>query len=169
MKLSGASSAQPEVSKRQAGAFGATVDLEVDRGDLKLTRILVLEDDEIMRHLLVEYLESVPYEVTAVANGVDGLRRVVAENFDAIVCDMMMPKLSGDLFYLAVERTKPDHCGRFVFITAHGANEKIRYFIEKIGGSILPKPFHMEELRAAITYVMRDTEIRKAFRKQGNS
>jgi DNA-binding response OmpR family regulator len=145
--------------------FGTMVDLSAYREDVALTRVLVLEDDSDMRGVLKEYLESVPCEVAAVENGMDGLRRVLAENFDAIVCDMMMPGLAGDLFYLAVERTKPELCARFVFITGHSGNEKIRYFIQQIGGTILAKPFHMDDLRKAIHYVMRDAELRKAFKK----
>ena len=147
------------------GELGATVDLTAYREEVALPRVLVLEDDDDMREVLANYLESLPCEVASVANGLEGIRKVMAEDFDAIVCDMMMPGLAGDLFYLAVERTKPDLCARFVFITAHSGNEKIKYFIREIGGVILTKPFHMDEMRDAIRFVMRDAELRKAYRK----
>jgi DNA-binding response OmpR family regulator len=154
-----------EKVKGHHGEFGGMVDLDDYCGEVALTKVLVLEDDAGMREVLAEYLESVPFEVVAVENGLDGLKKVLAEDFDAIVCDMMMPGLSGDLFYLAVERTKPELCSRFVFVTGHSGNEKIKYFIREIGGTILAKPFHMEDLRGAIRFVLRDAELRKALKK----
>ena len=145
------------------------VDLSSYGGEFAITRILLLEDDADLREVLKNYLESVPFEVVAVGNGVEGLRKVLEQRFDAIVCDMMMPGLAGDLFYLGVERTKPELCRRFVFITAHSANEKIKYFIREIGGTMLTKPFLMEDLRDAIEFALRDAEIRKAFKKPSRS
>ena len=142
------------------------VDLSSYGEEVALARILLLEDDADFRDVLKVYLESVPYEVVAVENGVEGLRKVLEERFDAIICDMMMPGLAGDLFYLGVERTKPKLCQRFVFITAHSANEKIKYFIREIGGTMLAKPFLMKELQGAIEFVLRDVEIRKALKKR---
>ncbi len=145
--------------------YGGVVDLSAYCDEVKLAKVLVLEDDADMRDALRDYLESVPYEVVAVENGVEGLRKVLVERIDAIVCDMMMPGLAGDLFYLGVERTKPELCPRFVFITAHSGNEKINYFIREIGGTMLAKPFRMEELREAIKYVLRNADLRKALKK----
>ena len=142
------------------------VDLSSYGEEVALTRILLLEDDAELRDALKNYLESVPFGVVAVENGVEGLRKVLEERFDAIICDMMMPGLAGDLFYLGVERTKPKLCQRFVFITAHSANEKIKYFIREIGGTMLTKPFLMKELQGAIEFVLRDVEIRKALKKR---
>ncbi len=144
---------------------GRVVDLSSYSDELVFAKVLVLEDDADMREVLEEYLGTVPYEVVAVENGVEGLRKVLAESFDAIVCDMMMPGLAGDLFYLGVERTKPELCRRFVFITAHNEDEKIKYFIRDIGGTMLVKPFRMEDLRSAIEYVLRDAELRRALKK----
>lgn len=121
---------------------------------LQLERILVLEDDRDFSAILKDFLESIPFDVTTVENGVEGLREVMAHPFDVIICDMMMPKLSGDMFYLAVERVKPELCRRFVFVTGHRANPKIDGFIRQIRGTILQKPFHMDELRETIAYAM---------------
>lgn len=126
-------------------------------------RVLVLEDDLEFQEVLQETLENAEYEVTAVPNGADGVREIMAHgDFDAIVCDMMMPNLPGDMFYLAVERMRPHLCNRFIFITGFNGNAKISDFIDRIKGTILPKPFHVDDLLDLICFVNVRSEISQA-------
>ena len=95
--------------------------------------------------------------MTAVANGVEGVREIMAMDFDVIICDMMMPKLPGDMFYLAVERTKPELCDRFIFITGYADNPKVSQFLSKTKSQVLIKPVNIEDLIQAIGIVLRRT------------
>jgi DNA-binding NtrC family response regulator len=131
-----------------------TVDLGGNFEDLHVVKVLLLEDDIHFADILKTYLESLFYEVTAVKSGVEGLKAVMAADFDVIVCDMLMPHLPGDMFYLAVEKTKPYLCKKFIFITGHKGLPKIDNFIKSINGTILPKPFHMDTLREMIAYTI---------------
>lgn len=119
----------------------------------KLKRVLLLEDDEMLKGAIKEYLEVNFYEVVAVSNGAEGVRAVLKQEFDAIVCDMMMPKLPGDMFYTAIERMRPHLCRRFIFITGHRGNPKINDFIKQVKGAMLSKPFRMDDLIEAIALV----------------
>lgn len=121
---------------------------------LALEKILILEDDQDFSAVLKDFLESVPYDVVTVENGVDGVREIMKHDFSVIVCDMMMPKLSGDMFYWAVQRVKPEACDRFIFITGYRTDPKIDRFIREIRGTILPKPFHMDLLRETIAFTL---------------
>lgn len=114
--------------------------------ELDIRSVLVLEDDMGQALLLKAVLEEEGFMVTTVENGVDGLREVMAFDFDAIVCDMMMPKMPGDMFYLAVSRTKAHLCGRFVFITGHVGDQKVTEFIERVHGHVLYKPLRPDDL-----------------------
>ena len=116
-------------------------------------RVLLLEDDEMLKNAVKEYLEVNFYDVVAVSNGAEGVRAVLKQEFDAIVCDMMMPKLPGDMFYTAIERMRPHLCRRFIFITGHRGNPKITEFIKQVKGSMLAKPFRMDDLIEAIALV----------------
>jgi DNA-binding NtrC family response regulator len=116
-------------------------------------RVLLLEDDEMLKNAIKEYLEVNFYEVVAVSNGAEGVRAVLKQEFDAIVCDMMMPKLPGDMFYTAIERMRPHLCRRFIFITGHRGNPKINDFIKQVKGSMLAKPFRMDDLIEAVATV----------------
>jgi DNA-binding response OmpR family regulator len=130
-----------------------TVDIKDPCPSHEAKRVLLLEDDEVFKRLIKEFLEMNYFTVKAVSNGADGVRAVVKEDFDIIVCDMMMPKLPGDMFYTAIERMRPELCKRFIFITGHGGDMKIHNFIQKVRGTMLPKPFHMEDLLEAIAIV----------------
>jgi len=116
-------------------------------------RILLLEDDDQFNQIIKEFLESNFYDVVSVRNGVEGVREVMKSDFEAIVCDMMMPALPGDMFYLAVERLRPHLCSRFVFITGLRGNPKITDFIKKVNGTMLSKPFHVDDLLEVIAFI----------------
>jgi DNA-binding response OmpR family regulator len=115
---------------------------------------LLLEDEGALTEVLKVHLEMNAWEVTTVTNGLDGLKQVMERDFDIIVCDMMMEKLAGDMFYLAVERSKPHLCKRFVFMTGYKGNKKIEEFIRKVDGLMLWKPFEAYELLDTMRMVL---------------
>lgn len=129
-------------------------DLTSDTSGLEIKSILLLDDDTDLADALKGLLESRNFVVTTVGNGVDGLREVMALDFDAIICDMMMPHMPGDMFYLAVNKVKPQLARRFIFITGERGNEKVDKFLSSINAFVLFKPVAMEELIRAITLVM---------------
>jgi DNA-binding NtrC family response regulator len=124
-----------------------------DSRSLKAKHVLLLEDDEMLKNAIKEYLDGNYYDVCAVSNGAEGVRAVLKQEFDVIVCDMMMPKLPGDMFYTAIERMRPHLCRRFIFITGHRGNPKITEFIKQVRGTMLAKPFRMDDLIEAIAFV----------------
>src|SRR5689334_5231393 len=69
--------------------------------------IRLLEDDVAFAELVREFLEAENFRVTTVSNGAEGLKRIGREQFDAIVCDMVMPGFPGDFFYFAVQKLQP--------------------------------------------------------------
>lgn len=130
-------------------------DISGAEGALERKRILMLEDDAAFRGILKEHLESHGYQVVVAKDGVEGLKHVMASEFDVILCDLLMPHLPGDMFYRAVERTRPHLCRRFLFMTGHKANPKWEAFVRQIRGFILWKPFEMVHLLESIEAVLR--------------
>ena len=116
----------------------------------KSKSVLILEDDGDFAAMLKDTLQFEGYQITIVTNGADGLKKIMAGEFDVILCDMVMQNFPGDMFYLAVERIRPQQCQRFIFMTGHKGDQKIEQFINKINGLMLWKPFEMHELHAAI-------------------
>ena len=115
--------------------------------------VLLLEDDPQFKEIMQEFLSSQGYNVASVQNGVEGVHEVLAKDFEIILCDMMMPTLPGDMFFRAVERMRPHLCNRFIFMTGHRGNPKVNDFIRTVNGTILSKPFHVDDLLEMIAFV----------------
>jgi DNA-binding response OmpR family regulator len=118
-------------------------------------RVLLLEDRDDFREVLHDYLVSCSFQVTSVPSGVEGLREILKDPFDLIICDMMMPELGGEMFYWAVTRVRPAAGQRFIFFTGHQNNPRIKFFFERVKATVLIKPFKLEALDAAIREVAR--------------
>jgi CheY-like chemotaxis protein len=93
-------------------------------------RVLLLEDQDDFRALFHDHLVSRSFQVTSVPSGVEGLREILKDPFDLIICDMMMPKVGGEMFYWAVTRVRPGARQRFIFFTGYQNNPKIKFFFE---------------------------------------
>ena len=127
-----------------------TYEISDDILDSQTKSVLVLEDDAAFADTLKDALEIHGYRVTTVPTGAEGVKHVLASDFDAIVCDMVMPNFPGDMFYKAVERARPHLCKRFIFITGHKDNPKVVDFINQSGRLSLWKPFEMDQLSVAL-------------------
>jgi len=112
--------------------------------------LLVVEDEGELCRMLKVHFEGKGYRVETVENGSEALRRVMVSDFDAVVCDMVMPHMAGDMFYLAVKKVKPRLCDRFVFITGHGESPEVREFLNGITERVISKPFNVEDLTSAV-------------------
>jgi DNA-binding NtrC family response regulator len=104
-------------------------------------KVLILDDDFAYADLTRMLLETNGYEVELAADGVQGIKKIMVSDYSAILCDMVMPNLAGDMFYLAVERVKPHLCRRIVFVTGHQGDRKVDEFIRKVRGLVLWKPY----------------------------
>lgn len=116
--------------------------------------ILMLEDDDAFSEIFGAYLFSEGFNVVRVPSGAEGLKKILAMEFDVILCDMVMPGFPGDMFYLAVSRTKPHLLKRFIFMTGYQGDKKIDEFIRRIRGVVLWKPFQFHEMMERIDVVL---------------
>ena len=125
--------------------------------ELEIKNILLVDDDEALADTLKLLLESRNYLVTTASNGADALHEVMDVDFDVIICDMLMPKMPGDMFYLAVQKTKPELAKRFLFITGNADNPKVEAFLKSIDALVIFKPVLTEELVRGIAIVLKRT------------
>jgi CheY-like chemotaxis protein len=116
-------------------------------------KILLVEDDPAFQEIMHDFLTESGFAVVAVQNGVEGVHEVLASDFEVVLCDMMMPTLPGDMFYRAVERMRPHLCERFIFMTGHRGNQKVNDFIQNVRGTILTKPFQVDDLLEMIAFI----------------
>ena len=129
-----------------------------ETNELEIRNILLVDDDVELAETLKLLLESRNYVVTTVPNGAAALHEVMAFDFNVILCDLMMPHMPGDMFYLAVQKTKPELTKRFVFITAHSENPRVDAFLKKIDGLAIFKPVLTDDLISMISLVIKRAE-----------
>jgi CheY-like chemotaxis protein len=116
--------------------------------------VLIVEDNTLLAQSLEMLLEKNSFEVTCTTDGVGGLRNIELIDFDVILCDMVMPNLSGDMLYMAVQRLKPHLCNRFIFMTGQQDDPKWELFANRTHTILLCKPFPLDALLNAIREVL---------------
>ena len=118
-------------------------------------KVLLLEDRDDFREVLRDYLVSCSYQVVSVNSGVEGLREIMTNGgFDLIICDMLMPRMGGEMFYWAVTRVRPATRDRFIFFTGHKNHPAIEFFFKRVNAKVLFKPFKLAALDSAIRDVL---------------
>ncbi|GAC1352515.1 MAG: hypothetical protein NVSMB1_16140 [Polyangiales bacterium] len=138
------------------GSIGKAVHLDTapSSGPTRAARLLVIDDEPLMGQTLLRQL-SPPHQVTGVTSARKALERMaMAETFDLIVCDLMMPEMSGMAFYGELESRFPEQAERVVFITGGAFTAAARAFLDRVPNKRLEKPFREETLRAIIADVL---------------
>jgi signal transduction histidine kinase/CheY-like chemotaxis protein len=109
-------------------------------------RLLVVDDDVLVARTLARLLRG--HSVEVVASGRAALERLAAQGsgFDLVLCDLMMPELTGMDVYEEVVRRHPRLADRFVFISGGGVTERSRRFIELHADRVLSKPIDSRQL-----------------------
>src|SRR5882762_439141 len=113
---------------------------------LSLKAILVVDDDQQLASALQWILADENFLVDIAFDGEEALLKVKAHEYDAIICDLMMPKLRGDEFYLKARELRPSLTDRFIFITGFAADPHIALFFNKHDVKYLVKPFSISVL-----------------------
>ena len=117
------------------------------------TRILVVDDDQRLRELLVRYLGEQGFEVRAVSDAAGMDKQLARDRYDLIVLDLMLPGEDG----LAIcRRLRSQNSGpAIVMLTAKGDDVDRIVGLEMGADDYLPKPFNPRELVARINAVLR--------------
>jgi len=108
--------------------------------------VLLVDDDKQLAAALQWILADQNFMVDVANDGAEALLKVKANEYDAVVCDVMMPELRGDEFYLQATDKRPHMADRFVFITGYAADPKINLFLCETGCKYLLKPFPVKHL-----------------------
>jgi DNA-binding NtrC family response regulator len=134
-----------------------TLEIEVPPDDAAepTRRVLLLEDRDDFREVLRDHLTYRLFRVTSVPSGVEGLHEIRKDAFDLIICDMLMPRMGGEMFYWAVTRMRPATAQRFIFFTGHRNNPTIEFFFKRVNATVLIKPFSLAALDSTIEDVLR--------------
>jgi len=108
---------------------------------LELKAILVVDDDQQLASALQWILADENFLVDIAFDGEEALLKLKVHEYDAVICDLKMPRLRGDEFYLKAREMRPSLSDRFIFITGFAADPKIALFLNKHDVKYLVKPF----------------------------
>jgi CheY-like chemotaxis protein/anti-sigma regulatory factor (Ser/Thr protein kinase) len=115
-----------------------------------MNKILVIEDEHLVRENLLERLEAENFKTISAENGLDGVLLAQEHRPDLIICDVMMPELDG-YGVLSVLRGDPVTATiPFIFLTAQADKDDVRQGMELGADDYLTKPFTKTELLRAI-------------------
>lgn len=109
-----------------------------------LSRILLAEDEEHLRENIKMNLEMEDYEVVAVKNGVDALKKFRDQRFNLVILDVMMPEMDG--LEVCEQIRLEDVTIPVLFLTAKDASQDVVTGLKKGADDYLTKPFNLEEL-----------------------
>ncbi len=122
-----------------------------------MPKLLLADDDLELSHMLKEYLEGNGFQVETVPDGLLALKRALAETFDLVILDIMMPGRNGldVLRDLRAEKVTP-----VLMLTARGEDVDSIIGLELGADDYLPKPCNPRVLEARIRAVLRRSEPR---------
>jgi CheY-like chemotaxis protein len=114
-------------------------------------RILVVDDEPLIAAMLRRTLAP-DHEVVAAESGREALHRLVddRERFDLVLCDLMMPEMTGMEVHAALARSAPDEAERLVFVTGGAFTPRAQAFLAGVPNRCIDKPIDVLQLRALV-------------------
>jgi len=110
-------------------------------------RVLVIDDEESLGQAIRRYL-SVDHDVETVSSARVALDLLQAgARYDVILCDLMMPQITGIEVHGTVKKLDPKQADRIVFVTGGAFTDSARHFIDNTPNQRIEKPFDLKALR----------------------
>jgi len=111
-----------------------------------MDKILIVEDDEIVRENLFELLSNEGYECTMAIDGLEATQIIKGYLPDLILCDLMMPRIDGFEFFELFQSLNNNTFIPFIFLTAKTDPHSVQHAMGKGADDFIFKPFKAQEL-----------------------
>jgi CheY-like chemotaxis protein len=159
-----------EIRVRSAPGQGTTFEVELpaapapagsrvapppEPAQVRIGRILIVDDEPLVARAVARVL-SPPHEVIAAGSGADALARIAGgdRGFDLVLCDLMMPGMSGMDLHERLRTVAPELARRVVFLTGGAAHPDARAFLERARRPFVEKPFDPPALRRVVSSIL---------------
>ncbi|EIM76435.1 two component, sigma-54 specific, transcriptional regulator [Nitritalea halalkaliphila LW7] len=109
-----------------------------------MAKLLIIDDERVIRSTLREILEYENYQISEAQDGQEGLKKIQEEDFDLVLCDIKMPKMDGIEVLDAVAKLEKQP--QFIMISAHGTIETAVEATKKGAFDFIPKPPDLNRL-----------------------
>jgi PAS domain S-box-containing protein len=114
------------------------------------SRLLIIDDERLVGEAIARAL-SEDVDVEVVTDAQQALARIrTGERYDVLLCDLLMPVVTGMDLYAEVLRTTPKLAGRIVFMTGGAFTPRARAFLQSVVNQCLEKPLDMSKLRSLL-------------------
>lgn len=122
-----------------------------------MSKILIIDDEKVIRATLREILEYEKYTVTEAQDGEEGLAKLQEDDYDLVLCDVKMPKMDGiEVLEKAKELEKSP---QFIMISAHGSIETAVEATKKGAFDFIPKPPDLNRLLLTVRNALEKKEL----------
>jgi PAS domain S-box-containing protein len=122
----------------------------------QLTKVMIIDDEVVFANALRRLLGRDHHQITIVHTGQEALARIAAgERFDAILCDLMMPAMSGMEVHQKIVAAAPEQAERMIFLTGGAFSPLAKQFLDRANNLWFDKPCDLQALRSAILRVAR--------------
>ncbi|WP_394833551.1 response regulator [Pendulispora rubella] len=124
--------------------------LPIARPHVQRAHLLIVDDEPLVCSSLQRSLKR-DYEVTAVQSARAALDLMAGgTSFDLVLCDLMMPEMSGMDLYEELRRTNPVQCTKLIFFTGGASTAGAREFLERVPNPRLEKPADIARIRELV-------------------
>jgi signal transduction histidine kinase/CheY-like chemotaxis protein len=129
---------------------------EISQVNQEQKKILLVEDEEVVRGLASSTLRFAGYEVTEASDGEDALQlfKELKGEFDLVLTDVVMPRMGGRDLMKAISSSRPEM--KVLYMSGHIADEELQSEITKDDVPFLPKPFKPSELTQKVAELFGD-------------
>jgi two-component system response regulator AtoC len=107
-------------------------------------RLLIVDDEENMRHMLQVMLQKEGYIVQTATDGVQGLEQIAEQDFDFVLCDLRMPNMDGMTFLEKSKQAHPDQT--VIMMSAYGTIDNALEAMMIGAYDYISKPFKQDEV-----------------------
>ena len=121
---------------------------------METQHVLVVDDDIELAITYQALLQEHGYRVSTAADGAQALKLVLNDHVDAIICELRLPELTGDVFYGQVGRVRPHLLGRFIFLAGDTDDPLYQTFFKIANAPVLSKPVSIDHLLGKLRSVL---------------
>jgi CheY-like chemotaxis protein/CRP-like cAMP-binding protein len=133
-----------------------------------MKKVLLIEDDTVLRENTAELLELSTYEVLTATNGKTGVSMAKKYRPDIIICDIMMPELDGYGVLKTLSKNKKTKLIPFIFLSAKTEHSDVRKGMNLGADDYITKPFSEDDLTSAIESRLAKVAILKDLKHKPN-
>jgi DNA-binding NtrC family response regulator len=111
-------------------------------------KILIVDDEEMMRNLLSKILKREKYQIVTACDGLEGLNKVQSEHIDIVISDMKMPRMNGFELLKHIKEDYPEI--GVIIMTAYGDTYTVKDALLLGADEYITKPFKSYEIALVV-------------------